>query len=44
MPKKSLLEIINKKITENKTRELYNNLMKPGIVALEKSTSIREQR
>ena len=44
MPKNLKQKIINKKITENKTRELYNNLMKPGIVALENSTSIREQR
>ena len=31
--------IINKKITENEARELYNNLIKPDIIALKKSTS-----
>ena len=34
-----LPEIINKKITENEARELYNNLIKPDIIALKKSTS-----
>ena len=33
-----LLEIINKKITENKARELHNNFIKPGIFRLKKST------
>ena len=36
---KFLLEIINKKITENEARKLYNNLIEPDIAALEKSTS-----
>ena len=36
---KFLLEIVNKKITENEARELYNNFVKPGIFGLEKSTS-----
>ena len=36
---KFLLEIINKKSTENEARDLNNNLVKPDIFALEKSTS-----
>ena len=36
---KFLLEIINKKSTENEARDLNNNLIKPDIVALEKSAS-----
>ena len=36
---KFLLEITNKKFSENKSRDLYNNLIKPDITALEKSTS-----
>ena len=34
-----MLEIINKKITENEARELYSNLITPDIVALEKLRS-----
>ena len=34
-----MLEILNKKIAENEARELYNNLIKPDIAALKKSTS-----
>ena len=34
--KNFLPEIINKKITENEARELYNNLVKPDIIALKK--------
>ena len=36
---KFLLEVINKKSTENEARELNNNLIKPDIFELEKSTS-----
>ena len=34
-----MLEILNKKIAENEARELYNNLIKPDIATLRKSTS-----
>ena len=36
---KYLLKVIHKQITENEAHELYNNLIRPGIVALEKSAS-----
>ena len=34
-----LLEINSKKFSENKSHKLYNNLIKPDIAELEKSTS-----
>ena len=41
---KGLLEIVNKKITENEAHVLYNNLIKPDNNALEKSTSMSKDK